>query len=255
MLLNHQLYILAMMSGEWRKIFVTYAEGKDYGQLYADDVIKIHDYLAKKGIGIALWGDHLLESVTKKDHQEWKSSTGYKYNIPGALTPDQVMKLIPKDILVFNWFWSNINNDKQVSDFGFKQVYGNFTPEISNWEDRVKIKGLSGGAPSSWAATTEKNFGKDLIYDFLGTANLLWSVHYLPQSKIALITEAMAGEIRRNLSGKMLPGDIGFNIKALNISSCFNSSLDEGIDSLNNSSLLTGISQRRKYNFQFELFV
>ena len=227
---------------EWRmeKNKCSLCRGKDYGQLYADDVTKIHDYLAKKGIKIALWGDHLLESVTQKDHQEWKSSIGYKYNIPGALTPEQVIKLIPKDVIVFNWFWSNINNDKQVSDFGFNQVYGNFTPEINNWNERTKIKGLLGGAPSSWAGTTEKNFGKDLIYDFLGTANLLWSKQYLSENKLALITESLAGEIKINLSGKMLPGEAGINVSPLNISSYFNSSLTTGIDSLNNSDLLTG---------------
>jgi Glycosyl hydrolase family 20, catalytic domain/Glycosyl hydrolase family 20, domain 2 len=227
---------------EWRmeKNKCALCRGKDYGQLYADDVTKIHDYLAKKGIKTALWGDHLLESVTHKDHQEWESSTGYKYNIPGALTPEQVMKSIPKDILVFNWFWGDINNDKQVSDFGFKQVYGNFTPDIEKWNERTKIKGLSGGVPSSWAGTTEKNFGKDQIYDFLGTANLLWSEHYVPENKLAVITNALIGEIRINFRGKILPGESGVNVSALDISYHFNSSLTTGIDSLNNSDLLTG---------------
>ena len=236
---------------EWRmeKNLCDLCRGKDYGELYAGDVTKIHDYLAKKGIKIALWGDHLLESVTQKDHQEWKSSTGYKYNIPGALTPEQVMKLIPKDIIVFNWFWSNINNDKQVSDFGFNQVYGNFTPEITGWDERLKTKGLLGGAPSSWAATTEKNFGKDLIYEFLGTANLLWSRHYLPVDKLALNTESMIGDININLSGKLLPSDLGSKVITVNISSHFNSSLATGIDSLNNSDLLTGAVRTKNIIF------
>jgi hypothetical protein len=227
---------------EWRmeKNLCELCRGKDYGQLYADDVIKIHNYLAKKGIKVALWGDHLLESVTQKDHQEWKSSAGYKYNIPGALTPEQVSKLIPKDIIVFNWFWSDSNNDKQVSDFGFTQVYGNFTPEISRWNERVKTKGLLGGAPSSWAGTTEKNFGKDLIFDFLGTANLLWSKEYLTVDKLATITESMVTEIKTSLSGKLLPSNLKSKVIPLNISSHYNSSLSSGIDSLNKSDLLTG---------------
>jgi hypothetical protein len=235
---------------EWRmeKDICELCRGKDYGQLYADDLTKIHDYLAKKGIITAIWGDHLLESVTKKDHQTWKSSTGYQYKIPGALTPDQVAKSIPKDIIIFNWFWDNINNDKQVSGFGFQQVYGNFRPEIDKWNERYKIKGVLGGAPSSWAATTEKNFGKDQILDFLGSSNLLWSGQSLPGTKLALITEALIGEIRNNLSGIMLPGDMGINIKPLNISSDFNSSLTTGIDSLNSTGLLSGsVKDGNKY--------
>jgi hypothetical protein len=238
---------------EWRmeKNLCELCRGKDYGQLYADDVIKIHDYLAGKGVKTALWGDHLLESVTKKGHQEWKSSTGYKYNIPGALTPEQVIKLIPKDIIVFNWFWNNQNNDKQVADFGFSQVYGNFTPEINNWSERITTKGLLGGAPSSWAGTTEKNFGKDLIFDFLGTANLLWSKHYLPVEELASLTEPLISRIRISLSGNLLPSDLGSKVRPIDISSHFNSALTTGIDSLNYTAIITG--PVRKENIIFNL--
>ena len=132
------------------------------------DITKIHDHLAKKGIRTAIWGDHLLESVTEKEFQTWKISAGYQYKIPGALRPEQVLKLIPKDILIFNWFWDETANDRQVSEFGFEQVYGNFRADINDWKSRDNIKGLLGGAPSSWAATTETNFGKDQLVDFLG---------------------------------------------------------------------------------------
>ncbi|HEY5774330.1 MAG TPA: glycoside hydrolase family 20 zincin-like fold domain-containing protein, partial [Chitinophagaceae bacterium] len=88
---------------EWRmeKDICELCRGKDFGLLYANDLKKIHGYLADKGIKTAIWGDHLLESVTEKDHQTWKSSTGYTYKIPGALKPEQVLNLIPKDILIF----------------------------------------------------------------------------------------------------------------------------------------------------------
>jgi hypothetical protein len=236
---------------EWRveKNLCPLCRGKDYGRLYADDVVRIHDYLAKKGIRTALWGDHLLESVTGKDHQEWRSSSGYKYNIPGALTPTQVSELIPKDILVFNWFWNNINNDRQVSDFGFRQVYGNFTPGIKGWEERVNTAGLLGGAPSSWAGTNEKNFGKDLLFDFLGTSNLLWSDHYLKETELAVITDLLSGEIRRNLSGEILPASVGINVKTINISANFNSDLAEETGNLNLSGIKSGIVRSGKIFF------
>lgn len=227
---------------EWRmeKDICNLCRGKDYGQLYADDLTKIHDYLAKKGIKTAIWGDHLLESVTEKNHQTWKSSTGYQYKIPGALSPEQVIKLIPKDIVIFNWFWDDINNDKQVSDFGFQQVYGNLRPDIDKWRERFGIKGVMGGAPSSWAGTTEHNFGKDQIFDFLGSANLLWSEQYLTIDKLTFVTEPLISEIYTNFSAKRLPSDVGSKVTVLNISSHFNSSLSEGIDSLNYTNLLTG---------------
>lgn len=227
---------------EWRieKDVCLLCRGKDYGELYAMDINKIHGYLAKKGIKTAIWGDHLLESVTGKGFAPRESSTGYKYKIPGGLTSDQVSKLIPKDILVLNWFWDDINNDKQVSDFGFTQVYGNMRPEIKDWNERKKIKGLIGGAPSSWAGTTDWIFGKDMYYEILSDANLLWSRHEIPIEETHFITESLMGGIRRNMSDKALPSDDGSKVTPVNISGLLNSSLASGTDSMKSPGLITG---------------
>lgn len=227
---------------EWRmeKDVCELCKGRDYGQLYADDLLKIHDYLASKGIKTAIWGDHLLESVTGKGFRIWKSSTGYEYKIPGALKPEQVISSVPKDVLIFNWFWDDINNDRQLSEFGFRQVYGNLRPDIDKWQERKTITGVMGGAPSSWAATTELNIGKDQLFDFLGCANLLWSPHYFSPQKLAFVTEPLVSGIYGGLSGKVLPSDAGSKVTPLNISSYFNSSLSEGIDSLNVGNLKSG---------------
>jgi hypothetical protein len=228
---------------EWRmeKDLCEFCRGKDYGLLYADDLIKIHNYLAEKGIKTAIWGDHLLESVTQKDFRIWKSSSGYEYKIPGALKPDQVLKLIPKDILIFNWFWDDINNDIQVSDFGFQQVYGNLRPDIDKWGERNGLKGIMGGAPSSWAASTENNIGKDQLLDFLGCSNLLWSEHYLTKDTLPFITEPLINSIYTSLNGRCLPSDAGSKVTPLNISTVFNTSLSEGIDSIKHANLFSGI--------------
>lgn len=219
---------------EWRveKDVCTLCRGKDYGELYAGDLNKIHGYLAKKGIKTAIWGDHLLESVSSKGFQEWTSLTGYKYKIPGALTPAQVKQLIPKDILIFNWFFADVNNDRQIADFGFKQVYGNFHPLIGNWEDRAKIKGILGGAPSSWSATTPFNMNKDLMFDIFADANLLWSKQYLSPNQLGTMMEPLVAEVYKNLSGKTLPTDDGAKVRPVDISQLFNSSLTKGTDSL-----------------------
>jgi hypothetical protein len=236
---------------EWRmeKNLCELCKGKDYGELYAADVVKIHDYLAKKGIKTALWGDHLLESVTEKEFQLWKSSAGYQYKIPGALRPEQVLNLIPKDILVFNWFWDDISNDTQLADFGFNQVYGNFRPDMGQWPERHKIKGVLGGAPSSWAATTEFNFGKDQVLDFLGCANLLWSEHYLSSDKLAYITDALIGDIYYRFSGKKLPSAASSKVVAVNIAPSFNSSLKDRVNNLNVNALKTGMVKNGKLEF------
>ncbi|MDH5604629.1 MAG: beta-N-acetylhexosaminidase, partial [Cyclobacteriaceae bacterium] len=154
---------------------------KNYPALFTEDVNKIHAYFAGKDIKIAMWGDYLLESVRDTAVQDRVSSTGLKYRTPGAVPPDMVKKSIPKDILIFNWFWLGEKKDIELKDLGFTQIYGNFKPNITNWDNRVKNIDLAGGAPSSWAATNEFNFGKDLLLDFLGCANLLWSPHTIQQ--------------------------------------------------------------------------
>ena len=80
----------------------------DPSDLWAQDVRKIHDHLASKGIKTALYGDHLIESVRGVHRKPMKSKTGWQYNMPGALTQQQVLELIPKDILVANWFWHDV---------------------------------------------------------------------------------------------------------------------------------------------------
>jgi hypothetical protein len=242
---------------EWRmeKDICELCRGKDYGDLYAGDLNKIHDYLAKKGIRTAIWGDHLLESVTGKDHRIWKSSSGYEYKIPGALRPEQVLNSIPKDILIFNWFWDDPDNDKQLSDFGFSQVFGNMRANINAWEIRPETKGVLGGAPSSWAATTETNFGKDQLTDFLGCSNLLWSEQYIPFERLVLVIEPLISDINFRFTGSLLPSDTGSRVISLDISSFCNSSLSGEIYGVGNKDFLSGKvgSVNKIFNIQTSL--
>ncbi|HLP74784.1 MAG TPA: beta-N-acetylhexosaminidase, partial [Bacteroidales bacterium] len=180
-------------------------KGKDPSELFTGDVIKIHEYMAKKGIKIAMWGDYLLESVRDKGVQNRTSSTGVKYQTPGAVRPEVVQAKMPKDILVLNWFWIDQNKEMELQKFGFRQIYGNFTPNISNWDERVKKIDLQGGAPSSWAATNEFNFGKDLILDFMGCANFVWSKHTLDQREQMAIVQELMPSVRTRLNITRVP--------------------------------------------------
>ncbi len=196
--------------------------GKDYSELFAGDINKIHNYMSQKGIKIAMWGDHILQSVRTDGPIERISSTGVKYTTPGGLRPSIVKDSIPKDILIFNWFWVNQERDFELNDFGFTQLYGNFKPNISNWDERIKKIDLAGGAPSSWAATNEFNFGKDLMLNFLGCANLLWSNHTLGQVELGAMVREMIPDVRANLSGARIPSEDGNEVETINISDKFN---------------------------------
>ncbi len=225
---------------------------KDPRELFAQDVNKIHAHLAKKGIRVAMWGDHLIERVSGERLSPRVSPAGYTYNIPGGLSPQQVKASIPKDILIFNWFWNQAHNkpsdptrygeenDILLEQWGFQQVYGNFTPDIENYGRRSSSASVIGGVPSAWEATTEFNFGKDLLEDFVGCANLLWAKQWIDQEHLSQIVQDLMPSIRRNLSGRAVPSDDGDPAVSVEIASHFTPSPAQDILSLDSSGLKTG---------------
>lgn len=228
---------------EWRMPVGVCARCKDhpYADLFIQDVNKIYTYLDQRGIRVAMWGDHLMESVRNKGLRDRVSATGQPYRVPGALSENQVKECIPKDILIFNWFWADSegwlvphgyrgeDNDLKLAEWGFKQVYGNFAPDIQNWARRSGRSDVLGGAPSSWAATTEFNLGKDLIVEFLGCANLLWSTHLLDESDLLTVLQPKMPQIRRTLSSTTLPSQDGDPVVPVDITPYLNGSIGDDV--------------------------
>jgi hypothetical protein len=189
--------------------------GKDPRELYAQDINKIHDHLARQGIKMSIYGDHLIEPLRGVRLQRASTSAGQPYETPGALSPEQVRSLIPKDILVYNWFWDDSNkaqgegeaNEIALDTWGFRQIFNNMEPNIKDYGRRAAHPGIIGGVPSSWAATNELNFGKDLMFDFLGCEQLLWSGHEPPLEELSGIIQSLLPRVRRNLSAEPIPSD------------------------------------------------
>jgi len=160
--------------------------------------------------------------------------------------------LIPKDILVFNWFWNEADNrpsdpghygepdDLKLQELGFEQVYGNFTPEIQNYGRRSSRSSVLGGAPSAWEATTEFNFGKDLLEDFVGCASLLWSKHWVEREQLPETVQAMMPGLRRNLSGRGLPSHLGDPVEPVQVAPLFTPSPPPKVLNLDPRRLRTG---------------
>jgi hypothetical protein len=202
-------------------------KGKDPTVLFARDVNRVYSFLKRRSIEVAMWGDHFIERVRGKGLRQGHSPEGYTYQMPGALSPQQVRDLIPKDILIFNWFWSDTrrgrgeDNDIELAEFGFHQVYGNMTPEIKDYERRSRRKGVLGGAPSSWAVTTEFNFGKDMMYDILGCANLTWSPRPLDPKDISEKAQAAVPNLRRRVALELWPSEDD-PVEAIDISAQLN---------------------------------
>ncbi len=215
-------------------------KGKDYSDLYAQDINKIYNHLSEKGIKVAMWGDHLLESVRNAGPRETVSATGFKYLRPGGLRASVVEESIPKDILILNWFWDDQAKDVELFDFGFTQLYGNFGTEIKNWNERIKHVDVIGGAPSSWAATNEYNFGKDLLSNFVGCSNLLWSTHQLDQADLDATVLELIPSIRSYLRAEIIPSEDNNVVEPIDISSYFNFSKDSNVFNIDLSTLKSG---------------
>ncbi|MGH9673100.1 MAG: family 20 glycosylhydrolase, partial [Bryobacteraceae bacterium] len=211
-------YIMHVGHDEWRMPthVCPRCKGKDHTELFLADLLRIYGHLKARGINVAIWGDHLIESLRGAGKLAQVSPSGFRYEMPGALSERQVVDRFPKDILIFNWFWRDwgppgeaVKAGAKLVDWGLRQVFGNMRPEFADYVNRSAAKGVLGGAPSSWAATTEFNIGKDQLFDFLGCANLLWSKQWPEPSRLAVIVQEMMPAVRRNLSGVSLPSEDG----------------------------------------------
>ena len=202
----------------------------DISELYGEDVNKIHHYLASKGVKTHLWGDMLLQAVRGTGLQKKTAPDGWIYNSPGGMTPEQVERLIPKDCIIYNWFWSDEGdketqaekNEDILDKMGFQQIFGNFTPNIQHYETRKKRATLLGGAPSSWFATNEIGIGKDVMSDFLGCSNILWTGHVIQGKELSGRIQSMLPSIRTRLSGTTPPSQTETSIVPVDISGRFN---------------------------------
>jgi len=135
---------------------------RDPADILAEDVNKLHDYLAAKGLKLILWGD-MFQPVTK------------------YLTSAAIDK-IPKDILFLDFIWYfHLTKDieKNLLEKGFSVAVGNlYSSHFPRYETR--IPNLLGGEVSAWVETKEEKLQSEgKMYDFLYTANMLWSETYV----------------------------------------------------------------------------
>jgi hypothetical protein len=232
---------------------------RDIGELFGEDVNKIHNYLASRGIRTQLWGDMLLQSVRGTGLQKKTAPDGWTYNSPGGLTPEQVDRLIPKDCLIYNWFWSDDwgegqkgmaeRNEAMLDKMGFQQIFGNFGPGIEHYETRRKRPTLLGGAPSAWFATNEVGFGKDVMADFLGCSSILWTGQVIQGKDLSARVQSMLPSIRMRLGGITPPSQTEAPIVPVDISRRFNIGVSVPMFGVNLEGMAAEIVQHNRIPF------
>ena len=219
--------------------------GATPGELFCKDLRTIHDYLAGKNIRMAMWGDYLLESVRGAGLQARVAPDGWAYHAPGAMTPKQVEALVPKDILIFNWFWHGaepgLHKEVQLEQFGFQQIYGNMEPMLENYRERGARATILGGAPSLWAAPTEYNLSKDFLFSVLGCSGMLWSSKTFSNDEIYRSTQKLMPGARPRLTGNVPPSAVGDPVVPLDISLSLNAPSREPSFSVDLRAMETGM--------------
>ena len=143
---------------------------RDPADLFAEDIHRLHEYLAKKGLRMMIWSD-MLQPCTR------------------YLTPPAIDR-IPKDVVMMDFIWY-FHPEKDIEDnllpHGFDLIYGNmYSSHFTRYESRIRKKGVTGAEVSCWTATTEQALGREgKLYDFLYSAQMMWSEAYAAPCRYA----------------------------------------------------------------------
>lgn len=129
--------------------------GKDGAALYADDILRIHGFLASRGVRTIVWSEKLLNAVTKGGRPAGGAEKPFWFGGKQVMTIPATypaIERLPKDILCMHWYWSIVEDwDKEFLRRGFGMFYGNLNPlAMTNAASRLAA-GALGGGPSNWS--------------------------------------------------------------------------------------------------------
>ena len=189
---------------EWRAgAFCNRCRGKDAGQLYAQDVLKIHQHLKAKGIETWMWGDHYVDEHNRFGRQVSEGRV-VRYEYPDTASARDTTSAATHEIHITNW--SGEKGDGTFKKLGWKFIIGNFSgSEEKDWPGRVTRSGLLGGEISSWGALEEFQLGKLNIPEAIFTTNLMWSTHYPSKDDALESIGVLMPQIRRQLAAAPPP--------------------------------------------------
>lgn len=152
-------------------------------RLYADDIIKIHDYLAKRGVKTAMWGEKLLPA-TYPNGRPIGGSEKWKWYPDGTFSLLQprlfdCAPLLPRDILMLHWYWPfNEKYDEIYRRNGYEMVYGNASlMTFEHWNARSRY--AKGAIASNWGSYAPEYMQRNLqTSDLVFNARALVSHDY-----------------------------------------------------------------------------
>ena len=165
---------------------------RDPADLFAEDVLCIHDYLASMGLTMMMWSD-MLQPVTK-------------YKTPSAIS------MIPRDIVMLDFIWyfhTDLDIEDNLLSRGFEVIAGNmYSSHYPRYESRIRKKGMRGAQVSAWVPTDEESLAREgKLYDFLYSAQMLWSDSYTSHARYSYdrIISALLPTLREQMKGNAVP--------------------------------------------------
>jgi hypothetical protein len=191
---------------EWRARMQT-EEGN--GEVFARDVLKIHNYLKSRGIKTMMWADHLIKGHNLEGHGGDKPSEYVWYSWPSTVGAPEMIAAEAKDILMLNWSWGVTETAiGQLKAKGWKQIIGNFNAarNYDQWMSLLSDSTVLGAEMSTWCRANEYIYGlNDIMLETLVSQQLLWSGKDIPINEVYQRAAECMPRIRCLISGNKLP--------------------------------------------------
>ncbi len=153
--------------------------------IFAEDVIKIYEFLKKRNIKTMMWSDKLLNTINKLGGRSGGARKEVVHPSTGKITEVisptyKAIDKIPSDIEIFHWYWS-IQEDYEDNFIsrGFPVYFGNY--EALRFKNAVRrfSKNICGYGVSSWGKVDYLHLQRNGIYlNIAFGAMVNWSNEY-----------------------------------------------------------------------------
>lgn len=183
---------------------------REPADILAEDLTRIHDYLAQRGIRMMYWSEKMLNHVTSWGEglggaqRHCKCSRGTVHDMPATY---KAVDLIPRDCWAHHWYWAlRESHDQVFLSRGMTMTYGNWGPRgFLHWQERVDA-GALGAAPSHWATLDEITMQRNgVLLSIVFGAYLFWRGDYT-DSRYDEIFKKSIEELYLYRSRKILSG-------------------------------------------------
>ncbi len=169
---------------------------KDPSELFANDVNRIHEHVAKHGLRIMMWSD-MIQPPPVTAYQTYRA-----------------IDKLPKDIIMLDFIWYfNMGRDLEdnLLEAGYTVGVGNlYSSHYPRFSERINKPGIIGGQISTWITVSEEVYGNNgKFWDMIYLSEMLWNTENYDEKNRrtynSIISKYIQPAMRDNLRGKFRP--------------------------------------------------